>query len=196
MRRTPLTMCCSLVCCGAALAFVAGCNPQTTDDTLSDDERPVVTAPVTAPMETAPPTAAPPGQSMPQGPAVLGVATGAPGEYVADGQGRAVYMLEGDTDGSKCTAACLQEWPPLRADPNGPAGAAATGTSGIAGLRSELVGSVQRADGTSQVAYNGHPLYHYARDSGPGTTSGHDLDDQWGEWYLIAPSGEVIDDDA
>lgn len=192
MRTTPLTMCCTLVCCGAALAFVAGCNPQNTDDTLSDDERAVATAPVTAP-----PTAAPPGQPVAQGPAMLGVATGAAGEYVADGQGRAVYMLEGDTGGSKCTAACLEEWPPLRAGQGVADGTtAAAGAALPAGLRSELVGSFQRADGSSQVAYNGHPLYHHAKDTGPGTTRGHDVKDQWGEWYLIAPSGDIIDDDA
>lgn len=191
MRTTPLTMCCTLVCCGAALAFVAGCNPQNTDDTLSDDERAVATAPVTAP-----PTA-PPGQPVAQGPAMLGVATGAAGEYVADGQGRAVYMLEGDTGGSKCTAACLEEWPPLRAGQGVADGTtAAAGAALPAGLRSELVGSFQRADGSSQVAYNGHPLYHHAKDTGPGTTRGHDVKDQWGEWYLIAPSGDIIDDDA
>ena len=193
MRRTPLTMCCSLLCCGAALAFGAGCNPQNTDDTLSDDERAVATAPT----QTAPPTAPPPGQPVAQGPAMLGVATGAAGEYVADGQGRAVYMLEGDVGGSKCTAACLEEWPPLRAAQGVPGGTTASAAAALpAGLRSELVGSIQRADGSLQVAYNGHPLYHYAEDTGAGTTSGHDVDDQWGEWYLIAPSGDVIDDDA
>ena len=56
-------------------------------------------------------------------------------------------------------------------------------------LEPELVGSVQRHDGTAQVTYDGSPLY-YARDSGPGQTTGQDVTDQWGEWYLVQPSGE------
>ena len=188
MRKTSLMMCCS----AALVLGVAGCNADRTDDTVVDT--PAATEPAMPPMDTAPPTDTTMGQPMPAGAAMLSVATGTAGEYLADDQGRAVYMLEGDTDGSKCAAACLEAWPPLRAQTG------ATGTTGTmaaeGNLRMDLVGTVQRADGISQVTYNGHPLYHYAKDTGAGTTTGQDVDDQWGEWYLVTPEGESMEEGA
>jgi len=195
MRKTPLMMCCS----AALVLGVAGCNADRTAESAVDT--PMATTD-TQQMETAPPMDTM-GPAMPEGAAILSVATGTAGAYLADDQGRAVYMLEGDTDGSKCTAACLEAWPPLSV-PAGTMGAAgATGMAGAAGttatagtLRMEMVGTVQRADGTSQVTYNGHPLYHHAKDTGPGTTTGQGLDDQWGEWYLVTPEGESMEEGA
>lgn len=194
MRKTSLMMCCS----AALVLGAAGCNADRTDDTVVDT--PMATEPAMPPMDTAPATDTTMDQTMPEGAAMLSVATGTAGAYLADNQGRAVYMLEGDTDGSKCTAACLEAWPPLRA-PTG-----TTGTTGMTGtpgamategdLRMDLVGTVQRADGTSQVTYNGHPLYHYAKDTGAGTTTGQGVDDQWGEWYLVTPEGEAMEEGA
>ena len=188
MRKTSL-----MTCCSAALVLgLAGCNADRTDDTVVDT--PAATEPAAPPMDTAPPADTPMDQTMPESPAVLSVVTGTAGAYLADNQGRSVYMLEGDADGSKCTAACLEAWPPLRAqaDTAGAAGTMATGGD----LRMDLVGTVERADGTSQVTYNGHPLYHYAKDTGAGTTTGQGVDDQWGEWYLVTPAGEAMEEGA
>lgn len=104
------------------------------------------------------------------------------GSYLVDSAGRAVYMLEGDRDGSKCTGACLQAWPPLLVTTSQP-------TAG-ANLEPSMVGSIQRPDGSMQVTYNGHPLYHYAADGGRGMTQGHDVRDQTGQWYLLTARGE------
>lgn len=52
------------------------------------------------------------------------------------------------------------------------------------------MGAVERADGSMQVTYDGWPRYHYAADLEPGDTRGHRLG---GNWWLIAPDGDVID---
>ena len=191
MLKTSLMLCCS----AALVLGVAGCNADRTDDAVVD--APVTTEPAMPPMDTTRPTDTTMGQTMPEGAAMLSVATGTAGAYLADNRGRAVYMLEGDTDGSKCTAACLEAWPPLRAQAGTTATAGTTSTTGTeANLRMNLVGTVQRADGTSQVTYNGHPLYHYAKDTGAGTTAGQGVEDQWGEWYLVTPEGEAMEEGA
>src|SRR5690606_32887506 len=92
-----------------------------------------------------------------------------------------LYFLEGDRDGSKCVDACTVVWMPV-------AVTAAT-PSGGPGLDASLVTVVQRPDGSSQVAYNGHPLYRYTADSGAGSGAGHGVEDKWGHWYLLTPAG-------
>lgn len=114
------------------------------------------------------------------------------GQYLVDAEGRSLYILESDTQGtndaepaSACTGECLQVWPPLVA------------ASAQAGDRidSALISTFERGDGTVQVTYNGWPLYYYARDQQPGDTNGQDVHDEWGEWYLIAPSGEHVEEE-
>ena len=110
------------------------------------------------------------------------------GAYLTDGEGRALYLLEGEpSDSSTCYDACAEEWPPLIPE---------TGSArpGGAAVQQGLIGSIQRRDGRTQVTYGGHPLYYYHEDREPGQTSGHDLTDQWGEWYLVSPGGEHLEE--
>ena len=44
-----------------------------------------------------------------------------------------------------------------------------------------------------QVTYAGHPLYTYAGDAKPGDVQGQGLDQFGAEWYVLAPSGQKID---
>lgn len=176
MRKTPL-----FVMCGAVMLLgAAGCNRETTVDTD------VATTP---PMETTPaePAAAPATPATPAPAGTLTLATGAPGSYVADNTGRAVYVLEGDENGSKCSGACLSAWQPLLAD--------APPVAGAPSLEGVMIGTVERGDGTTQVTYNGHPLYVYTKDTTPGTTMGQGVSDQWGDWHLVGPTGVAMDDD-
>lgn len=113
--------------------------------------------------------------------------TGAAGPYLTDADGRALYFLENDTDGTACTGACLELWPPVLADDTTPEVAA--------DLKADLLGTIDRADGTAQLTYNGHPLYYYTRDMGAQAPSGHDLTDDWGEWYLLTPAGTELEGD-
>lgn len=109
------------------------------------------------------------------------------GAYLADGSGRSLYLLEGEPQGqSTCYDACAEEWPPFLAPQGTPEAQAPAVQAG-------LIGTLQRRDGATQVTYGGHALYYYHEDQGPGQTNGQDLTDQWGEWYLVRPSGEPLE---
>ena len=178
MRKTPL-----FVTCGAVLMLgVTGCNREAAVDTDVATTPPASTAPV----EPAPAPAPTPATPAPAG--TLTLATGAPGSYVADNTGRAVYVLVGDENGSKCSGECLAAWPPLLAD--------APPVAGSPSLQGVMIGTVERSDGTTQVTYNGHPLYLYSKDTTASTTMGQDVTDQWGEWYLVGPTGVAMNDSA
>ena len=157
---------------------LTGCNKRSTDDTLTDPspEPAAATAPVTQP--TAPAATAPVAGS-------LTVATaGASGPYLANVAGSALYALEGNADGSKCTGACLEAWPPVMATDGMP-------TAG-ANVDPILMSTIKRADGSLQVAYNHQPLHRYAADTGAGRVAGHRVKDQWGTWTLLNPKGEPL----
>lgn len=172
MRKTTLSM----LCAAAVITLAAaGCNreamdtePATTADTTAADTMPADTAATATGTEN------------------LTLVTGANGQYLADNTGRAVYMLEGDAE---CIGDCLAAWPPV---------VVTTSTPVVAtGLQSGLVSTVERDDGTLQLTYNGHPLYYYNRDTGAGMAMGQDVTDDFGEWYLVGPSGvAIVDADA
>jgi hypothetical protein len=42
------------------------------------------------------------------------------------------------------------------------------------------------------VTYDGHPLYYFEGDSGPGTASGQGSDSFGAKWWLVAPSGSDV----
>ena len=110
------------------------------------------------------------------------------GAYLTDGQGRALYMLEGEpSDSSTCYDACAEEWPPFLARAGAP-------RPGATPVQQGLIGTIRRRDGGTQVTYGGRPLYYYHDDTAPGQTSGQDLTDRWGEWYLVRPDGEHLEE--
>lgn len=131
------------------------------------------------------PTAGPVG--VPVGPATtLTTANKAPfGTYLVDGAGRAVYVLDGTRGSSArmaCGYDCARVWPPVMA--GGPPRAGA-------GLDPRRIGTAPRGSGM-QLTYHGWPLFYYVRDRGPGETTGQNVHDQWGGWYLLSPNGESI----
>ena len=99
--------------------------------------------------------------------------------FLTDGSGRAVYLWAKDTgDTSTCTGACAGAWPPVTA----------TGTVTASGsAKASDLGTITRSDGTKQVTYDGHPLYYFAGDSGPGTATGQGSDGFGAKWWLVAP---------
>ena len=103
------------------------------------------------------------------------------GKYLTDSSGVALYMFEQDKPGqSTCYDACAGVWPPLLATEP---------------VKEGMVDTIERKDGGLQLTFNGMPLYYYAKDEGrAGSTEGQDVDDQFGEWYLVAPSGEKVED--
>jgi predicted lipoprotein with Yx(FWY)xxD motif len=118
--------------------------------------------------------------------AIVGVKRSGLGNVLVDAKGRTLYLFEADkTTKSTCYGACAGVWPPLSA-----AGAPKAGTHVVA---SEL-GTTRRTDGTTEVTYHGHPLYYYAGDAQPGDTKGQGLDQFGAAWYVLAPSGNKIDE--
>ena len=110
------------------------------------------------------------------------------GEYLVDGGGMSLYLFKADAQGrgdkqpvSACNdGPCIGTWPPLLSD-SAPAGDGKVDT--------EMLGTMTREDGTTQVTYNGWPLYYYYEDAGPGDILGDDIESFGEDWYLIGPHG-------
>jgi len=108
------------------------------------------------------------------------------GTVLVDSQGLTLYDFHKDQGGeSSCYGACAAAWPPLltEGDPQAQ-GAADRG----------MLGTTQRKDGTTQVTYNGWPLYTYAGDQAPGEANGNDIDQFGAEWYALQPNGQEPED--
>jgi cell division septation protein DedD len=64
---------------------------------------------------------------------------------------------------------------------------APTATSGA---NAALLGTSKRSDGTTQVAYNGHPLYRFVKDLKAGESNGQGLTAFGGSWFTVTVAGE------
>jgi predicted lipoprotein with Yx(FWY)xxD motif len=118
-------------------------------------------------------------------PSRVGVTTTKSGQFLVDSQGRSLYLFEKDTGtASTCYSACAAIWPPLTVSAPPQAG------TGVAAAK---LGTTRRADGQTELTYNGHPLYYYVADTRPGQTQGQGLNQFGGTWHLVAPSGTEID---
>jgi predicted lipoprotein with Yx(FWY)xxD motif len=115
---------------------------------------------------------------------VITTAKSSGGTVLASSSGRAVYLWAKDTgDMSNCNGACAGAWPPVTTT----ATATASGSA-----KASDIGTITRSDGTKQVTYDGHPLYYFAGDSGPGTASGQGSDGFGAKWWLVAPTGSDV----
>lgn len=125
-------------------------------------------------------TQAPP-EATPSGPAMVNVSTGSMGPYLVSGNGMTLYLLMKDSPGtSTCSGGCPSIWPPLLT-----AGTAQAGS----GVDASKLGTLTRADGSTQVTYNGWPLYNYSKDTKPGDTIGEGFKTVW---YIISPTGDAL----
>ena len=110
------------------------------------------------------------------------------GSVLVDGQGITVYIFANDTKGkpSRCYGICAIQWPPLTL----PSGVSAP----IAGpgIEPRLLGTAPRTDGTTQITYNGWPLYLWPPDKQPGKATGQGLTNAGGLWFVITPAGKAI----
>lgn len=103
------------------------------------------------------------------------------GQFLVDGAGRSLYLYTADPKGeSTCFDACAEAWPPLLVE-----GELAAGT----GVAQNLLGTIERPDGTMQATYFGIPLYYFASDAEPGDISGLGVGDAW---FLVSPFGAAI----
>jgi len=97
------------------------------------------------------------------------------GDILVDASGMSLYLYTQDAPSmSNCYGQCATAWPPLLTDtaPTGPDAVAA-------GL-----GTTTRTDGSTQVTYNGMPLYYWAKDQKPGDTTGQNVG---GVWFVVNP---------
>jgi predicted lipoprotein with Yx(FWY)xxD motif len=128
----------------------------------------------TAPAEQAPSPGQAPGQE-------VQAASTALGHVLVDGQGLSLYLFEPDAQGdSTCYDECATAWPPLVTD-----GEPTAGDGADAGL----LGTTTRDDGSTQVTYDGWPLYHWAGDQAPGDVNGQGVNDVW---WLVGPDGAPV----
>ena len=97
---------------------------------------------------------------------------------LTNAKGFTVYTFAADRPGkSNCYGSCAAYWPPVTGSPS-----AAPGIPGT-------FGTITRTDGTKQVTWNGHPIYTYVGDSGPGQAHGNNLNLDGGHWKEIVVSG-------
>jgi len=54
------------------------------------------------------------------------------------------------------------------------------------------LGIVRRRDGSTQVAYRGHPLYYYVGDRHPGQVLCQDVEEFGGRWYVVTRRGSAV----
>jgi predicted lipoprotein with Yx(FWY)xxD motif len=115
---------------------------------------------------------------------VITTKTSSGGSFLTNGAGRAVYLFMADSTGkSTCDGACASAWPPV----------VATGQPTASGsAQANDLGTISRSDGTKQVTYDGHPLYYFTGDTGPGTDKGQGLDGFGAKWFLVTPAGSSI----
>lgn len=144
----------------AAVVLLAACG----DDTAAPDDEPASGEPTVAEDVT------------------LAVAESPLGAHLVDGEGRTLYLFDDDEPGvSTCTGECLASWPPAVVDDQLVLGD---------GVEPDLVGTIDRDDdGSTQVTYDGQPLYRWAGDREPGDVEGQGVNDVW---WVVAPDGAAI----
>ena len=113
--------------------------------------------------------------------AMINTAESELGTILVDGEGWTLYAYTNDGENqSECSGNCADFWPPLLTDSLPTAGE---------GVDETLLGTLTRSDGSTQVSYNGMPLYHYSEDANPGDTMGQGFNDFW---YVVDADGEMV----
>jgi predicted lipoprotein with Yx(FWY)xxD motif len=114
-------------------------------------------------------------------PTSIGTGKTALGTILVDSQGRTLYLFTHDSGTtSTCGGRCATAWPPLVVT------GAPTATSGA---NAALLGTSKRADGTTQVTYNGHGLYRFVKDQNAGESDGQGVTAFGGSWFALTVAG-------
>jgi predicted lipoprotein with Yx(FWY)xxD motif len=97
---------------------------------------------------------------------------------LTNAKGLTLYTFAPDKPNkSVCYGDCAVYWPPVAG--NMTAGPGVTGT----------IGTITRTDGSKQATYDGHPLYTYIGDHGPGTAAGNNINLNGGLWLDVPVTG-------
>jgi predicted lipoprotein with Yx(FWY)xxD motif len=106
------------------------------------------------------------------------------GNILVDSQVRTLYLFLKDSGTtSECSGECANDWPPVTTK-----GTPTTGN----GADASMVGTTMRSDGTTQVTYNGHPVYRFEGDKKAGDTNGEGLVAFGAAWYALSPAGDQV----
>jgi predicted lipoprotein with Yx(FWY)xxD motif len=157
---------------GVAL-LVAACSSGTSSSTTA------------TPLSSSSPAPAPAVSSgSASGATVITTASSSAGTILTSGSGRAMYLWVKDPSGtSYCSGACAGAWPPVTS----------TGSvTAVGAAKASDLGTITRSDGSKQVTYDGHPLYYFVGDSGPGVAKGQGSDGFGAKWWLVSPSGTDV----
>jgi predicted lipoprotein with Yx(FWY)xxD motif len=157
------------------LAAACGAGATTAPTTAPGTAAPVATTPATEPAATTAPESAAAGSSA----TVEAKSVGSAGTILVDVKtGMTLYNFSKDTKDSgtsACTGGCIETWPALTVG---------TGETPVAGdgVTGKLGTITRTDDGSSQVTYNGLPLYFFKNDKAPG-----DLNGVYENWVTVAP---------
>jgi predicted lipoprotein with Yx(FWY)xxD motif len=103
------------------------------------------------------------------------------GTMLFDSRRQAIYIFELDRNRETvCYGECAEAWPPVVTKGKPVAGS---------GVKSQLLGTIERRDGTRQVTYAGRPLYYYAHESA-GEVRCHNVNLNGGFWWVVGPDGK------
>lgn len=110
------------------------------------------------------------------------------GQVLVDGEGLTLYQFAADQQGSpsKCSGLCAVQWPPLTLPPG------TTAPLPGPGIKPGLLGTAPRADGSTQITYNGWPLYTWPQDTAPGEATGQGLTNLGGRWWVMDAAGDGV----
>lgn len=104
-------------------------------------------------------------------------------QYVVDENGNALYAYVRDEQGiSRCYDDCAAEWVPVRVS-------STSELSASEELSEARLGRTSRRDGSMQATFQWWPVYVSA-NAEPGAA----VSDESGEWLLITPEGELLQD--
>jgi predicted lipoprotein with Yx(FWY)xxD motif len=109
------------------------------------------------------------------------------GVVLVDAKGRTLYMFVPDKRKKvTCVATCAAVWPPVKL-------AKGAKPTAKGKTKAKLLGSDPDPAGGRVVTYHGWPLYGYVGDTSAGQAKGQALDLNGGLWYVVSPSGKVIE---
>jgi predicted lipoprotein with Yx(FWY)xxD motif len=171
-----------------AAVLIAGCGSSSSSSTSTEASE---AAPAEGEAKEEKPAkeeaaAKPAAQAEPEGeatPVSLGEASGV-GKILVDTEGMTLYYFQKDQKGSgksKCEGACAEAWPPLITEGEPEA---------MSGVKSAMLGTIERSDGTTQVTYAGWPLYTFVEDKKPGEDNGTDSKAFGASWYPLHSNGK------
>jgi predicted lipoprotein with Yx(FWY)xxD motif len=116
--------------------------------------------------------------------ATVGISNTGIGRILVNSQGHTLYLFKAD-QGTKsaCTGACAGAWPPLLVKGKPTLGK---------GIDAALVSMAARPEGTTQLTYDGHPLYLFAHDQKAGETNGQGVSAFGARWFALNSAGNQV----